>query len=295
MQDAAPPSHSSSPLLFIALLLIAILSVQSGAAIAKSLFPIFGAEGMAAMRLALSAVIISLILRPWRAVPPAGSRRPIILYGLSLGVMNLAFYAALSRIPLGIAVALEFSGPLAVALLDSRRLVDFAWVGLAVIGLLLLLPIDIGVAALDPLGVACALVAGLFWALYIVFGQKAGRAHGPTSAAWGMMIGALLIFPVGLADKGAALFTPALLPMVAAVALLSSVLPYTLEMIVLRHLPARSFGTMMSLEPAVGALAGLLLLDERLTPIQWTAIIAIVIASIGTTTGLKQETLPAPN
>jgi inner membrane transporter RhtA len=196
--------------------------------------------------------------------------------------MNFVFYNSLRTIPLGIAVGLEFTGPLAVALLGSRRRLDFLWLALAVIGLLFLLPIAGNSASLDPVGVAFALAAGACWAMYIVFGQKAGRAHGASTSTWGMLIGACAIVPIGFADAGRALVSPSVLPMGFAVAMLSSALPYTLEMVALRRLSTRTYGTLMSLEPALAALAGLALLHERLSPVQWMAIGAVMIASIGT-------------
>ena len=271
-------------------LLIAIVSFQAGASIAKHLIPAIGAPGTTALRLGLSAVLVCLIQKPWRSRPTRLSAPVILVYGLSLGTMNFVFYMALKTIPLGIAVALEFTGPLAVALAGSRRRTDFVWIALAGVGLLLLLPGDvIGLlpvfgptgSALDPTGVLFALAAGVCWALYIVFGQKAGRAHGSTASTWGMVIAASFTVPVGIAHAGRALLAPSILLQGLAVAVLSSALPYTLEMIALRRLATKTFGTLMSLEPAVAALAGLVLLHERLTPTQWVAIGAVMIASVG--------------
>jgi inner membrane transporter RhtA len=230
-------------------------------------------------------VVVWLIQRPWRAMPTRASAPVILIYGVALGTMNFVFYMALRTIPLGIAVALEFTGPLAVALIGSRRRSDFLWVALAAGGLLLLLPIDPKATALDPAGVLFALAAGFCWALYIVFGQKAGRAHGPTASTWGMLVAASFTVPIGIAQAGRALLDPSILMKGLAVAVLSSALPYTLEMIALRRLATRTFGTLMSLEPAVAALAGLLVLHERLTPIQWGAIAAVMIASVGVVGG----------
>jgi len=192
------------------------------------------------------------------------------------------FYMALRTIPLGIAVALEFTGPLAVALVGSRRRTDFLWVALAVLGLMFLLPLSRTEGSVDPVGVAFALAAGFCWALYIIFGQKAGRAHGPAASAWGMLIAASFTVPIGLALTGRGTLSPAVLPMGFAVAVLSSAFPYTLEMIALRQLATKTFGTLMSLEPAIAALAGLVFLGERLTATQWFAIGAVMIASMGT-------------
>ena len=257
-------------------------SFQAGASIAKQLIPAIGAPGTTALRLGLSALIVCVLQRPWRSLPSRSSLGVILIYGLALGTMNFVFYMALRTIPLGIAVALEFTGPLAVALAGSRRRTDFLWIALAVLGLLFLLPVSRTERSLDPVGVAFALAAGLCWALYIIFGQKAGRAHGPSASAWGMLIAATFTVPLGVALTGRSLLSPVVLPMGLAVAVLSSAFPYTLEMIALRQLATKTFGTLMSLEPAVAALAGLIFLNERLTATQWLAIGAVMIASMGT-------------
>ena len=262
-------------------LLVAILSFQAGASVAKQLIPAVGAPGTTALRLGLSAVLVCLLQRPWRTLPTRSSLPVILAYGVALGTMNFVFYMALRTIPLGIAVALEFTGPLGVALAGSRRRSDFVWIALAAVGLVLLLPIARRSAALDPAGVLFALAAGLCWALYIVFGQKAGRAHGATAATWGMLIAASFTVPIGMAQAGRALLAPSVLSKGLAVAVLSSALPYTLEMIALRRLATKTFGTLMSLEPAVAALVGLAFLHEHLTATQWIAIVAVMIASIG--------------
>lgn len=270
---------------------VAMVSFQIGAAFAKQLLPGLGAPGTTALRLGLSALLLVAVQRPWRSVPSRSAWKWILAYGLSLGAMNAVFYVALGRIPLGIAVAIEFVGPLGVAVWASRRRIDYLWVALAAVGLALLLPIRPGAAALDPLGVACALLAGLGWALYILFGQKAGRAHGPTAATWGLMVAAALTVPLGVIDAGARLIDPAILPFGVAVAIFSSALPYTLEMIALRRLSTRTFGTLMSFEPAIAAVAGAVLLHERLSLTQWSAIAAIVVASIGAVKGERPELL----
>jgi inner membrane transporter RhtA len=270
-------------------LVIAMISFQAGASIAKQLIPVVGAPGTTALRLGISALTLCIAQRPWRTIPSREAFPVVLAYGLSLGTMNFVFYNAIRTIPLGIAVGLEFTGPLAVALLGSRRRLDFLWLALAITGLLFLLPIAGASSSLDPAGVAYALAAGVCWALYIVFGQKAGRAH-RAAATWGMLIGACAIVPIGLADAGRVLFSPKVLPMGFAVAMLSSALPYTLEMVALRRLSMRTYGTLMSLEPALAALAGLALLHERLSSVQWLAIGAVMIASIGT---LGQESATA--
>lgn len=289
--EAAEPSMStnfSRVLLAAGVLLIAMASYQCGAALAKQLFPAVGAQGATAYRLGLAALILLAWRRPWRNAHRREGRRALWGYGLAIGAMNLVFYLSLRTIPLGIAVALEFTGPLALALFGSRRLADFVWVALTVFGLALLLPLREQAQALDPLGVMYALAAGVGWAVYIVLGQKAGAAYGADAVTLGTSIGALLAVPVGVAHAGSALLSPALLPFALGVAMLSSALPYTLEMIAMTRMPARSFSTLLSLEPAIAALAGVGFLGEHLSATQWLAIAAIVVAAAGTTLSLRR-------
>ena len=272
----------------VGMLLVSMGSYQLGAALAKQLFPAVGAQGATACRLGLGAAILLLVRRPWRSWRRGRDPRALWGYGLSIGAMNLAFYLSLRTIPLGIAVALEFTGPLALALFGSRRLLDFIWIALVVAGLLLLLPLRGQTHALDPVGVLCALAAGVGWACYIVLGQRAGAAYGGDAVTWGTSIAALLAIPVGVAHAGGALFDPALLPFALGVAVLSSALPYSLEMVALTRLPTRSFGTLLSLEPAFGALVGASLLGERLSLLQWLAILAIIVAAVGTALSVRR-------
>jgi inner membrane transporter RhtA len=265
----------------VAVLIAAMFCFQLGAVFAKGLFPIVGATGTTALRMALASLILLAVWRPWRVRMNSSERRVVILYGLSLGFMNFFFYLSLSSIPLGIAVALEFAGPLALAMADSRRAIDFLWVVMAGLGLLALLPLGAASHTLDPRGVACGLAAGVFWALYIHFGRKAGAAHGGQTTALGMVIGSIVIVPIGVAQAGAQLFSPAILPAALAVALLSSALPYSLEILAMPRLPTRTVGVLMSLDPALGALSGLVFLGERLSWIQWLAITSIMAASAG--------------
>lgn len=289
-----PHAPTLAPALFaIGVLLIAMASYQCGAAIAKLLFPMVGAQGATAFRLGLGALILLVLRRPWRSRRPDGGKRALWGYGLAMGVMNLVFYMALQRIPLGIAVAVEFTGPLALALFHSRRWLDVVWIGLVIAGLLLLMPSGSTATRLDPVGVAYALAAGVGWALYIVLGQKAGAVYGTDAVAWGTSIAALLAMPVGLAHAGYALFAPALLLPALGLAILSSALPYTLEMIAMTRLPARTFSTLLSLEPALAALAGMIFLQEHLTALQWFAIAAIMVASAGTVLSARQP-VPEP-
>ncbi len=265
----------------IAALVLAIVCFQVGAAFAKSLFPVVGATGTTALRLTIASAILLPLWRPWRLRPSPREARVIVLYGLALGFMNLFFYLALRSIPLGIAVALEFTGPLAVAMASSRRISDFLWVLLAVMGLLALLPLGFGNRQLQPLGIACALAAGACWALYIIFGRKAGAAHGGQTVALATLIGAIAVVPIGAVAAGSRLFSPGILPIAITVALLSSAIPYSLEIFALPRIPPHTFGILMSLDPAFATLAGLCFLGESLTAIQWAALICIMVASAG--------------
>jgi inner membrane transporter RhtA len=281
-------SRISSPLLSLGALLLAMLSFQCGAALAKQLFPLVGAQGATAMRLGLGALLLWLVRRPWRRLGEREGWASLWGYGLTVGLMNLCFYMALRTIPLGIAVALEFIGPLAIALLGSRRALDFLWVGLVIAGLALLLPWQAQTQALDPIGVLYAMGAAAGWAAYILIGRRAGTSFGGDTAALGTAIGALVAVPVGVAHAGEALFSRAALPYAFGIAVLSSALPYSLEMYALTRLPARTVGILMSIEPALGALLGLALLNEQLSALQWLAVAAIITASIGTVLGVRR-------
>ena len=284
MNDRAPVV-SQSTAVAVSSAIVAMVSFQVGATFAKQLIPVIGAPGTTALRLGVSALIVVILQRPWRSIPSRTAWPVVLAYGISLGAMNSVFYLALRTIPLGIAVALEFIGPLSVAVFASRRRLDYLWVALAAAGLSLLLPITRTSAALDPAGVVFALAAGVGWALYIVFGQKAGRAHGASASTWGLMIAALLTIPIGVVDAGRGLVAPSVLPFGFAVAVFSSALPYTLEMIALRRLSAKTFGTLMSFEPAIAAIAGVIVLHERLTALQYLASGAIIAASVGAVAG----------
>jgi inner membrane transporter RhtA len=265
----------------IAVLIAAMFCFQLGAVLAKGLFPVVGAAGTTALRMALAAPILLAVWRPWRMRLKLHEMRVIVMYGLSMGCMNFFFYLSLRSIPLGIAVALEFAGPLALAMAASRRAIDFLWILMAALGLLALLPLGFGSQPLNTAGVGYGMVAGLFWALYIYFGRKAGAAHGGQTTALGMVVGAIVIVPIGVAEAGAHLLSTAILPTALAVAVLSSALPYSLEMLAMPRLPTRTVGVLMSLDPALGALSGLCFLGERLSWIQWAAIACIMTASAG--------------
>ena len=265
-----------------------MISILAAAALAKNLFAEIGAPSVSALCVGFSALIPAAIWRPWRARLLPRETVTTALFGCALGVMNLTFYLAAIRIPLGIAVAIEFLGPLSVALFSSRRPIDFLWIGLAVVGLYLLLPLT-GAEALDPIGVAFGLCAGLAWALYILFGQRAGRSGGQRAVVLGMSVAALIVTPIGIAQAGTSLFAPSILAAGFVVAMLSSALPYSLEMLALQRIRREVFGVLMSLEPAVAALAGLALLDERLSATQWFAILCVILASAGVTLSARRN------
>ena len=273
----------------ILVILISMVSIQSGASLAKSLFPLIGAPGVTALRLALGTLILVVVFKPWRLRFAKEQRLPLIFYGLSLGAMNYLFYLSLQRIPLGIAVALEFTGPLAVALFSSRRPIDFIWVILAVAGLWFLLPLGQDVAHVDLTGALLALGAGAGWAVYILSGRRAGEEHGPATVAMGSLIAAIVFVPLGAIQATDALWHWSILPLGLAIAVLSTALPYSLEMIALTRLPTRTFGTLMSMEPALAALSGMVFLGEMLTFNQTLAMGAIIIASMGSTLTMRQE------
>ncbi|CAA2936318.1 Threonine/homoserine exporter RhtA [Enterobacter cloacae] len=281
--------RKSSVWMPVAVILIAMMSIQSGASLAKSLFPLVGAPGVTALRIALGTLILVVIFKPWRLRFKKEQRLPLLFYGLALGGMNYMFYLSIQTIPLGIAVALEFTGPLAVALFSSRRPVDFIWVILAVLGLWFLLPLGQSVSQIELTGAALALGAGACWAVYILTGQRAGEEHGPATVALGSLIAAVIFVPIGMAQATDSIWQWSILPVGLAVAILSTALPYSLEMIALTRLPTRIFGTLMSMEPALAAISGMIFLGETLTLVQTLALCSIIAASMGSTLTMRPE------
>jgi inner membrane transporter RhtA len=259
------------------------ISVNVGAAFAKKLFPLVGVEGMTAYRVGFAALLLLAVLRPWRRPLTRRDALNLLAYGAMLGLMNLLIYRAFNLIPIGIAVAIEVTGPLAIVVFSSRRPADFAWCLLAVFGLYLLLPLGAHVGSLDPAGVAYAFGAAMCWALYIVFGKRAAALDGRQAVAWGMAVAAMITVPIGVVHAGAALLAPALMLTGAAIALLSSVVPYTLEIFALRRLPHGIFGMISSASPATSAFASLLVIGERLSANQWLGLACIVAASAAAT------------
>ncbi|PVE07457.1 DMT family transporter [Limnohabitans sp. Rim28] len=266
-------------------LLASLVSLAVGTSFAKSLFPALGAEGTTAYRIIFATLMLMAVFRPWRRKWVWADALPLGLYGVTLGVMNLLFYSAIKTIPFGVAIAIEFTGPLAVAVWTSKKASDWLWVTLAIAGLAMLLPLPGGdtATALDPMGMFFAFTAGICWALYIVFGQRVAQRYGSMATPMGMLAAAIVVAPIGIFHAGTAMLDPQWLVAGLAVALLSSAIPYALEMFSLNHLPKNTFSILLSLEPAVGALAGWLVLAEHLSLSQGLAIALVMAASMGTT------------
>ncbi|HEY7633677.1 MAG TPA: EamA family transporter [Thermoleophilaceae bacterium] len=287
--QAAPPRQSvfdrvPAP----GLLIIGIASVQIGAAFATKLFDHLGPAGTVLLRVFFAALVLWAIWRPKPREHSGNDLRLAAVFGLSLAFMNLCFYEALDRIHLGIAVTLEFVGPLAVALAGSRTRLDVLWAGLAAAGVVLLG----GFGSPDVVGMIFALAAGALWGAYILLNARVGRAFSDGSGlAIGMALGVLPLIPFGIADAGSELLKPELLAVAFGVALLSSVVPYSLELEALRRLRAQVFGVLMSIEPAMAALAGFIVIGQDLSAVDVAAILLVVAASAGATLGART---PAP-
>jgi inner membrane transporter RhtA len=266
-----------------ALVMLSIVSVQLGAAIAKTLFDSLGPGGTVFLRIAFASLVLLVLVRPKLGGHDRNAYGVAGLFGLALAGMNFSIYLAIDRIPLGVAVTLEFVGPLGVAVAGSRRMLDLLWVVLAAGGILLLAPLGaFGGMNLDPVGVAFALLAGCLWASYILLSARTGSAfQGGTGLVIALCVGTLVLAPFGVADAGYALLDPKLLLAGFGVAMLSSAIPFSLELEALRKIPARVFGVLMSLEPAVAALAGFLVLGERLGIRAVVAIVFVTIAAAG--------------
>lgn len=264
-----------------------VVALGVGTSFAKQLFPVVGSLGTTALRVGFSALLLLLIWRPWRKPLSRAEVMSLIRYGVALGCMNLMFYQSLKTIPFGVAVAIEFSGPLTLAVFTSRQRIDFLWIALAIAGLALLLPfgnISIDgndVSALNPEGVFCALVAAVFWAAYILFGKKVGHLHAGHSVSLGLSVAAITVVPFGVWHAGSALWQPQILLAGLVVGAISSAIPISLEMVALKRLTPGAFGVMTSMEPAVAALLGLLVLNEQLTAPQWLAIGLVMCAAAG--------------
>ncbi|PRB10631.1 DMT family transporter [Microbacterium sp. MYb62] len=282
---------ASSPLVGVALVIGSCLSLPFGAAVAAQLFPVLGPWGVTSLRVAIAAILLVVIVRP----RPAKWTRPqwlaAVLFGVSLAAMNGFFYAAIDRIPLGPAVAIEFLGPLVLAAVLTRKAADFAWVGVALLGMVVL-GIDglIGAEPLDPLGVVFILIAAGFWVMYIRMSARVGALiPGSSGLAMGLLVAAVLLIPVGIPAASTVAMDPQLLLLAAITAVLSSVIPYSFELAALRRLPQRVFGVLLSLEPAFATLAGWLILGQDATPLRLLAIALVIAASVGTTLGVRKD------
>jgi len=275
------------PFLPVAALMVSLITLCAGTSLAKGLFPFVGAEGTTTYRLVFSTLLLMAFWRPWRRAWTWADVPILVLFGATLGLMNLLFYNAIKTVPFGLAIAVEFTGPLAVALWSSKKPLDFVWIVLAVAGMGLILPLgnasgtDMQAAAIDPVGIAYALGAGACWAVYIVVGQRVADRIGAFATPMGMLVAALLVTPVGISVAGSSLLNPEWMLAGLGIALLSSAIPYSLEMYSLKHLPKQTFSILLSLEPAVGALAGWLVLSEQLSTQQLGAIGLIMAASMG--------------
>ncbi|MEW1722635.1 EamA family transporter [Streptomyces sp. NPDC093109] len=274
----------------VALVIASGLSVQFGASVAIMLMPRAGALGVVSLRLALAAVVMLAVCRPTLRGYSRADWGTVVAFGAAMGCMNILFYQSVDRIPLGAAVTLEVLGPLALSVIVSRRLVNLLWAVLALVGLVLLSGLATGgggtdgggLDRLDPVGAAYALGAGAMWAAYIVFSARTGRRFPQADGvALGMTVGALIALPLGIAESGAKLLAPSTLGLGLAVALMSSVLPYTLELLALRRMPAPTFAILMSLEPAIAATAGFLVLHQALSATDALAIALVIVASMG--------------
>jgi len=267
--------------------MVSLITLCAGTSLAKGLFPFVGAEGTTTYRLVFSTLLLMAFRRPWRRAWTWADVPILVLFGATLGLMNLLFYSAIKTVPFGLAIAVEFTGPLAVALWSSKKPLDFVWIVLAVAGMGLILPLGntmgagLQTAAIDPVGIAYALGAGACWAVYIVVGQSVADRIGAFATPMGMLVAALLVTPVGISVAGSSLLNPEWMLAGLGIALLSSAIPYSLEMYSLKHLPKQTFSILLSLEPAVGALAGWLVLSEQLNTQQLGAIGLIMAASMG--------------
>ena len=264
----------------VGLVLAGGISVQFGGALAVTLVPRAGALGVVTLRLLAAAIVLLVICRPRLRGHSRADWGTVVVFGITMAAMNGLFYQSIARIPLGLAVTLEVLGPLTLSVLASRRAVNAVWAGLALAGVFLLG--GGGFSSLDPIGVAFALAAGAMWAVYIVFSARTGRRFPQADGlALAMAVAALLFLPLGIVESGTKLLDPTTVALGSAVAILSSVLPYTLELLALRRLPASTFAILMSLEPAVAATAGFLILDQALSALQALAIALVIAASMG--------------
>lgn len=280
-------------LLPIAAVTVSTAAFQLGAALAKDLFATLGPQGAATLRLGFGAILLLLFVRPWRTWPKAAPRSPLVGIGLAMAFVILAFYMAIDRLPLGVAIALQFLGPLVIALAGSRRWPHFAWAVIAAAGVWLLVGQNVGMGPLDPVGIAWALASAVGWAVYIIAGRAAGRVYGGSTAALALTIAALVILPFGIHEAGWSLLSPTLLPLAVLIAVLSSALPFSLEFYALPRLSPRTFSVFTSLEPAFGVVAGFFILGEALGIAQIAGVGLVIVAAAGAAWSNVRDTGPA--
>jgi inner membrane transporter RhtA len=286
---ASRPSASAVPAPL--LVVVAILSVQTGSAIARTLFDDVGAPGVTLLRLGIASVILLLVLRPPLRTWPAASMRAAAVLGVVMACMNLTFYLSLRTVPLGVAVTVEFIGPLTLSLVQTRRWRDLAWAMLAALGVVLL-GVD-HTSGIPVTGLLLALTAGMFWAGYILASARVGRLlPGVDGLSMALAVGAVLMFPVGIRGALHVFGHPSWVLAALGVALLSSIIPYGLELTALRRIPTRVFGILMSGEPAAAALAGFVVLGQHLQPRQWVALALVSAASVGVTVAQREGEVP---
>ena len=268
----------------VMLIILSMISLVSGASLAKQLFSAIGPESTSVIRLGVAALFLTLLWRPWKTKLNRQQLKIIAIYGICLGVMNFLFYLAIARLPLGIAIAIEFTGPLSVAIYLSKRVYDFFWAILAILGIILILPLSEIQESIDIIGVIYALGAAAAWALYVIQGKKAATAtHSGVATSMGMAAGFVSVFPFGTTNLPIVFTSSSLILTAIAVGILSSAIPYSLEMIALKKLTSKHFGLLMSMEPAIGAIGGYLYLNEELTLLQLLDIFCIIAASVGST------------
>lgn len=268
----------------VILIILSMLSLVTGASLAKQLFAAIGSESTSVIRLGVAALFLTILWRPWRTKLNKNQLKIIAIYGVCLGTMNFLFYMAIARLPIGIAIAIEFIGPLSVAIYLSRRAFDFLWAILAIAGIVLILPLSTAQESIDIVGVIYALGAAAAWALYVIQGKKAATAtHSGVVTSLGMTAGFIAVFPFGAKNISMIFSNSTLIYTAIGVGILSSAIPYSLEMISLKKLASKHFSLLMSMEPAIGAIAGYFYLNEQLTTLQILAIFCIITASVGST------------
>lgn len=283
----------NSPIFPVMLIILSMLSLVTGASLAKQLFAAIGSESTSVIRLAVAALFLTIIWRPWRTKLNRNQLKIIAIYGVCLGVMNFLFYMAIARLPIGIAIAIEFTGPLSVAIYLSRRAFDFLWAFLAIAGIVLILPLSSAQESIDIVGVIYALGAAAAWALYVIQGKKAASAtHSGVVTSLGMTAGFIAVFPFGVTNLPMVFSSSTLIFTAIGVGILSSAIPYSLEMIALNKLASKHFSLLMSMEPAIGAIAGFFYLNEQLTALQVMAIFCIITASVGSTMTASKQKVP---